>query len=89
MTENEKIDLLQFSSNKTLHVVPLVPSRYSDEVEIENKAFELDKFNLFIGKVQVFWKGHIILKKSPLCFDVTESKQRGDFSKFCGLLKIS
>jgi hypothetical protein len=54
MTENEKIDLLQFSSNKNLHVVPLVPSRYSDKVEIENKAFELDKFNLFIGKVQVF-----------------------------------
>ena len=24
------------------------------------------------NKVQVFWKGHTNLKKSPICFDVTE-----------------
>ena len=38
-------------------------------------------FWMYIGKVQVFWKGPKNLKKSPTCFDATEqmSKQVGDF----------
>ena len=38
----------------------------------------------YLSKVQLFWKGHKNLKKSPTCFDATVlSKPVGDYFKFC------
>ena len=41
-------------------------------------------------KVQVFWRGHKNLKKSPTCFDTTAytSKQVGDFFQILWLSHI-
>ena len=41
-------------------------------------------------KVQIFWGGHKMLKKSPNFFDVTKYGQNNweIFSKFCGLVRI-
>ena len=39
----------------------------------------------FEGKVHIFWEGHKILRNLPRKFDWHWS---GDFSKFCGLLRI-
>ena len=40
------------------------------------------------SKVHIFWEGHKILRNLHLTFVLCSQKKSGDFTKFCGLLRI-